>query len=166
MKRDLLLSEEHLNQEVTIALRVRDLLRLASDLPATDAAPFVPVATTEVRNLPPVGAEWNGGQYAGMTLDGDHLAALILLPGDFQGTFAEAKDWAEKEEGVLPSRHDQLVLFKNLKGEFKDAWYWSGEQPAGGAGYAWCQGFDYGSQNWLFVSYRFRARAVRRIPIR
>lgn len=165
MKRDPLLSEEHLNQEVTIALRVRDLLRLAvEDLPA-EAAPFVPADTAQ-RDLPPVGAEWHGGKYAGLTLDGDHLAALILLPGDFQGTFAEAKDWAEKEDGGLPSRHDQLVLFKNMKSEFKDTWYWSGEQRAGDAGCAWYQLFSGGGQDWDGVSSRSRARAVRRIPIR
>lgn len=165
MKRDPLLSEEHLNQEVTVALRVRDLLRLVGDDLPAEAAPFVPAATA-ARDLPTVGAEWHGGKYAGLTLDGDHLAALILLPGDFQGTFAEAKDWAEKEDGVLPSRHDQLVLFKNMKSEFKDAWYWSGEQPAGDADFAWCQDFSSGTQDWLDVSFRYRARAVRRIPIR
>jgi hypothetical protein len=49
---------------------------------------------------------------------------------------------------VLPSRIDQLVLFKSVKSEFKDAYYWSGEQRAADVGYAWGQGFGYGYQGF------------------
>jgi hypothetical protein len=83
------------------------------------------------RTLPAIGSKLELGIFAGVTLHNDEALRLELLPGDFNGTWAEAKDWADKEGGVLPSRHDQLVLFRNVKGEFKDAYYWSGEQHAG-----------------------------------
>ncbi len=157
MKNDL--RPEHLSQEVTVVLPLGVVLRI-TDQPPQPSAPAVRA------DLPAIGAEYEGGKFAGVTLDGDQLAALVLLPGDFNGTWSEAKDWADKEDGVLPSRIDQIVLFKNLKAEFKDAYYWSGEQHAGDSGYAWCQYFGDGSQLWYAVSYRYRARAVRRIPIR
>jgi hypothetical protein len=157
MRRDL--TEDQLRQEVTVALPLGVLLRI-SDEPK----PAVALATA-ASGLPAIGAEYEGGIFAGVTLDGDQLAALVLLPGDFNGTWAEAKDWADKEDGVLPSRIDQIVLFKNLKAEFKDAYYWSGEQHADAA-CAWCRDFSDGTQYWFYVSFRSRARAVRRIPIR
>lgn len=165
MKRNLQLTEEHLNQEVTVALRLRDLLRLAESEPAATAS--APQAAEQMQ-LPVIGSEWEDGIYAGVTLDGEQRCALILMPGDFNGTWSEAKDWADKEDAELPSRIDQLVLFKNLKSEFKEAWYWSAEavQHAEYRDYAWGQGFDYGGQGWTSVSSRDRARAVRRIPIR
>lgn len=157
MRRDL--TEDQLQQEVTVALPLGVLLRI-SDEPK----PAVALATA-ASGLPAIGAEYEGGIFAGVTLDGDQLAALVLLPGDFNGTWAEAKDWADKEDGVLPSRIDQLVLFKNMKAGFKDAYYWSSEQHAGAA-FAWYQTFSDGHQGWGYVSSRYRARAVRRIPIR
>jgi len=157
MKNDL--RPEHLSQEVTVALPLSVVLRITED-------PQPAAVLQSSMQLPKIGEEFHGGKFSGVTLDGDQLAALVLLLGDFNGTFEEAKDWADKEDGVLPSRHDQLVLFKNMKGEFKEAYYWSGEQRAGAAGCAWSQGFGYGDQSWYAVSYRYRARAVRRIPIR
>lgn len=159
MKRDL--TEEQLRQEVTVALPLSVVLRITDE-----SKPMVRTAAASAGELPAIGADYEGGKFAGVTLDGDQLALLVLLAGDFNGTWAEAKDWADKEGGVLPSRHDQLVLFKNLKAEFKGEWYWSSEQHAGGADYAWGQGFSDGGQYCNDVSYRIRARAVRRIPIR
>lgn len=159
MKRDL--NEDQLNQEVTLTLPLRTVLWLAEQEKPAASTPSAALGA-----LPEVGSAYEGGIFAGVTLDGTHLAALVLLPGDFKGTWKEATDWAEKEDGVLPSRHDQLVLFKNLKAEFKDAWYWSGEQHADGAGYAWGQDFYYGGQGYGGVSSTSRARAVRRIAIR
>jgi hypothetical protein len=45
---------------------------------------------------------------------------------------------------------------------FKKAWYWSCEQYAGAAAYAWSQGFDYGYQDYGRKYRELRARAVRR----
>lgn len=163
MKRDLPLTDAHLDQEVTVALRVRDLLRLASDAPAIDVAL---AAVVQRPQLPAIGSKMDDGIFAGVTLHNDEAFALVLLPGDFTGTWAEAKDWADKEGGVLPSRHDQLVLSRDLKSEFKEAWYWSGEQHAEFGDCAWTQYFYYGAQNYYYVTLRSRARAVRRFAIR
>jgi hypothetical protein len=137
MKRDL--TEDQLRQEVTVALPLSVLLRIGEE-------PKPGAAVLSNRTLPAIGSKLELGIFAGVTLHNDDLFGLELLPGDFNGTWAEAKDWADKEGGVLPSRHDQLVLFRNVKGEFKDAYYWSGEQPAGDPDYAWCQGFGDGTR--------------------
>lgn len=160
MKRDL--TEDQLRQEVTVALPLSVLLRISEEpMPNVAIAAFV-----QSRPLPAIGAKMDEGIFAGVTLHNDESFALVLLPGDFNGDWAEAKDWADKEGGVLPSRVDQLVLFKNLKGEFKDAYYWSCEQHAGDSGYAWVQHFGSGTQGWGDVSGRAHARAVRRFAIR
>lgn len=159
MKRDL--TEDQLRQEVTVALPLAVLLRINEE-PVTTVA----VTPASVHNLPAIGAKLDDGIFAGVTLHNNEVFALVLLPGDFNGTWADAKDWADKEAGVLPSRIDQLVLFKNVKSEFKEAYYWSGEQRAGAAGYAWTQDFGYGDQHYDNVSNLCRARAVRRIAIR
>lgn len=48
---------------------------------------------------------------------------------------------------------------------FAPEWYWSSTQFAGGADYAWVQGFGYGGQDDDHKDYVFRARAVRRVAI-
>lgn len=164
MKNDL--NEEQLRQEVTVTLPLSAVLRLAE--PA--AQPLTALVAGESlrlddRQLPVVGADWQGGKFAGLTLDEGRPAALVLVPGDFKGTWHEAMDWAEKEDAVLPSRIDQLVLWRNLKGEFKDEWYWSCEQHADDADWAWCQLFHYGNQSCTGKGYKLRARAVRRLPL-
>lgn len=116
--------------------------------------------------VPPIGSEWKGGIYAGLSVHEEQPCALILLPDENPSCdWKEAGAWAEKQGGVLPSRFDQLVLFKNLKSEFKEAWYWSGEQYAGYSGYAWNQNFSYGDQSGNHKGYKGRCRAVRRLPI-
>ena len=108
-------------------------------------------ATPAVLEVPAIGAEWQGGLYAGLSLEDNRPVHLILLPGEADGkngelNWKDAGVWAEKQGGTLPSRIDQLVLLKHLKAEFKADWYWSGEQHASYASYAWCQGFGYGGQ--------------------
>ena len=90
----------------------------------------------------------------------------MLLPGELEaGTWDEAGSWAKKQDGVLPSRIDQLVLLNNLKSEFKPEWYWSGTPYAGDESYAWFQNFGYGGQGTTRKLTRLRARAVRRVAI-
>jgi hypothetical protein len=115
--------------------------------------------------LPRIGAEWNGGIYAGLSIADNAPIALVLLPGDEKLNWNEAVAWAEKQGDILPSRFDQLVLFKNLKSQFQETWYWSGEQYASDADYAWYQGFAGGYQSLYHKSYSLRARAVRRVKI-
>jgi hypothetical protein len=112
-----------------------------------------------------IGSEYKGGIYAGISLHEEQACELILLPGDEKLTWKAALEWAEKQGGALPSRMDQLVLFKNLKREFKEDYYWSSEQHAGNGDYAWCQYFGYGFQGYYREDFTCRARAVRRLPI-
>ena len=156
------LSAEQLRQEVTVTLPLSAVLRLAE----LEAPRTVPIAMPEgFAALPAVGSEWQGGIYAGLSIDEGKVIALVLLPGEEKLNWEEAKAWAQKQGGALPSRIDQLVLFKNVKGEFKDAWYWSGEQYAGNGVFAWYQLFGYGYQNFAPKDFDYRARAVRRLPI-
>lgn len=157
MKRDL--TEDQLRQEVTVALPLSVLLSL-------NEAPAIAI-TAAPRGRWPIGSEIEGGKFAGVTLHEEAPYELVLLPGEAEKvTFEEAEKWAAAQGGVLPSRFDQLVLLKNMKSEFKGEWYWSSERSAGDAGYAWGQYFGHGGQTCSGVSYRGRARAVRRIPIR
>lgn len=109
----------------------------------------------------------DGEKYAGFLLDenGAPTHHVVLLPGDTSATWKKAVEWAKKQGGELPTRREQSLLFANCQAEFKKDWYWSGEQHAAAAGYAWCQLFSTGYQTWLAVSYRHRARALRRVPI-
>ena len=123
-------------------------------------------ATIEKTSLPAIGEAYEGGIYAGLTLHNGAPHKLVLLPGEAEDVdWKKALAWATKQGGELPSRIDQLVLLQNLKREFKDAWYWSGESYAGDDAYAWGQGFSYGTQGNLHKDYETRARAVRRLPI-
>ena len=164
MKNDL---ASYLAQEVTLTLPLSAVLRLAEE-PVN-----VSLTAIEQPALPAIGAEFEGGVYAGLSIENERPVALVLLPNQAESvTWQQAKDWAAamaggkgKPGGLLPSRFDQLVLFKNLKHEFKEDWYWSGEELAGNAEYAWGQFFSLGTQHGWHKSLKGRARAVRRVPI-
>jgi hypothetical protein len=107
-----------------------------------------------------------GERYAGIVLkdDGEPSHHLVLLPGEAEEVeWQEAKDWAEKQGGELPTRREQALLYANLKSEFKSAWYWSNE--ANGDASAWYQSFDNGNQTYDRQYDELRARAVRRLSI-
>lgn len=109
-----------------------------------------------------------GEKWAGVLLDAKGAPShhVILLPRDKRDvTWEEAKAFVKECGGELPTRKEQSLLFANLPGEFEPRWYWSGEQPAGEPAYAWGQGFGYGTQGWGHVSFTYRARAVRRVPV-
>ena len=106
-----------------------------------------------------------GERYAGLVLGPDGLAAhhLILLPGEAEDVaWADAKAWAEKAGGELPTRQEQALLYANLKSEFQPRWYWSSQAHESDSSYAWCQGSDSGCQGDNDKSYAGCARAVRR----
>lgn len=105
-----------------------------------------------------------GERYAGLVLktDGTPSHHLILLPGQaVDVNWQAAKEWAEKIGGELPTRQEQSLLFANLKAEFSDRYYWSGEEYSSSS--AWCQHFSIGSQDSNYRSYELCARAVRRV---
>ena len=109
-----------------------------------------------------------GELYAGIILgkedEPDHH--LILLPGEAENVnWDDAKKFAAKTGGELPTRREQSLLFSNLKEQFQERWYWSGEQHAAYSYYAWFQDFINGYQGGRNERYAGRARAVRRVVI-
>ncbi|HDR9026909.1 TPA: DUF1566 domain-containing protein [Burkholderia vietnamiensis] len=105
-----------------------------------------------------------GERCAGPILDEDGALThyLILLPGEAEDVmWDQAREWAERQGGELPSRREQSLLFTNLQGEFESAWYWSSEE-AENSGWAWYQSFHFGYQHNGRQSNQLRARAVRR----
>src|SRR5690348_11225060 len=161
MKNDL--TKEQLEQPIDVTLPLGVVLNILGneDSVFVERAPALNLGA-----LPAIGAPFADGIYAGPSLEDGRLVALVLLSSDNESiTWDNAVEWAKKQDASLPSRIDQLVLFKNLKSEFKDALYWSGEQYAGGSGYAWCQGFRDGGQDDHYEGNKRRARAVRRVKI-
>ena len=154
MKRDL---PESLRQ-LQVSMPLTEVLQLLS-------GENVLLQTTARRALPSHGGALEGGLYAGTTVHDNDPFELILLPGEFEGSWSDADAWAKQQGGELPSRFDALVLFKYLKSEFKPEWYWTAEPYAGDADYAWIQTFVYGRQVNDHKSSRYRARVVRRVPI-
>lgn len=115
--------------------------------------------------LPPITGSLDGGIYAGITVHSNLPMALVLLPGDEEMPWAKARDWAKSKGGNLPSRYDALTLWQNVPREFKKEAYWTSEEYAGYADYAWLQNFYYGNQDGYHKSSGFRCRAVRRVPL-
>lgn len=105
-----------------------------------------------------------GETYAGLILneDGTPSHHLVLLPGETEATWADAKAWAKEAGGDLPTRREQSLLFANAKAAFKARWYWSSEKHESGSG-AWIQDFGDGSQYTGHVASSYCARAVRRL---
>ncbi|MDE2097802.1 MAG: DUF1566 domain-containing protein [Patescibacteria group bacterium] len=98
--------------------------------------------------------------------EGDPDYHLVLLPGEAEAIkWEEAKKWAADRDGELPTRREQSLLVANLKGEFKNEWYWSGERHEDER-YAWYQRFSVGNQLYYGTNIKLRARAVRRLTIR
>lgn len=106
-----------------------------------------------------------GEIYVGITLHGDRLHHLIILPGSTKAGWRSAGDWAKALGGALPSRHDGLVLFKHARAQFERDWYWLDEQLADDPSAAWIQSFYWGTQSTNGLSWELRARAVRRVPV-
>jgi len=113
----------------------------------------------------------DGESYAGIIIgkDGAESHHVILLPGETAKNHQGALDWAKDQGGDLPTRRELNLLRANLAEEFKtswDDWYWSSEQDASDPSYAWMQYFGDGGQYCYHASDEYRARAVRRVPIR
>jgi hypothetical protein len=110
----------------------------------------------------------HGEHYAGLLIgkNGEASHHVVLLPGEGDSlTWEDAKKWASKAKGELPTRREQALLYANLKEQFQEAWYWSSEQHASNSDYAWYQYFSNGHQYDISKDNELRARAVRRIVI-
>jgi hypothetical protein len=81
---------------------------------------------------------------------------LEILPGEFEGKWADAMAWAKEQGGDLPTRIEQIHLFNHARDEFEPDWYWSNEQFADERS-AWYQGFNYGEP----VLFNRRAQSPR-----
>lgn len=110
----------------------------------------------------------DGEHYAGLTRD--HATGawhhLVLLPAttDKNLTWQEAIDWAKSVGGELPSRFESALLYANLRDKIdRDYWYWTAT-PHAEPSRAWFQNFHLGYQGYGPKGYRYRARAVRRVP--
>ncbi len=160
MKRDL--TPEQLAQPVNLTLPLGAVLRLA------ETEPYAAVRSQDraaYSVVPAIGANFKDGMYAGLTVFENDPHELVLLPGDFKGPWEKAKAWAAELGGVLPSRVDALILYKNLKPEFKEEYYWTSEEYTGDADGAWVAAFSYGYQATTRKGDASRCRAVRRVAI-
>lgn len=159
------MNRETIQIEVPRSALVAAFLEKVARASAPDDIPM-PVMQERTALLPAIGGALDGGVYAGITVHANLPMALVLLPEEDKLSWSKALDWAKAQGGMLPSRFDALTLFKNLKGEFnKDDWYWTSEEYAGAAGFAWLQGFDFGGQHRYHKSVACRCRAVRRVAI-
>ncbi len=131
-------------------------------------------ATISFASLSSLGAELEGGIFAGITTlkDGTH-AAVILLPNKAQGrmSWEAAITWAEEAGGQLPSRPVAALLYANAKPHFEEAWHWTSDtldQDTGDkadASYAWLCYFRDGLQCYYLKGAEGAARAVRLIHL-
>lgn len=116
-----------------------------------------------------------GEKYAGIILGKNNALDyhLIKLPGEMpqKGGWTAAGEWVKdlvkKIAGAaLPNRREQALMYANIPEEFQtDDPYWSCEESAGLRHYAWYQWFDNGRQGHWSKGYKYRACAVRRVPI-
>ena len=163
------LTAEQLQQPITITLPLGVVLNLAETTQLTPSEAIVGyVHTSTPFNLPAIGAAYEGGIFAGLTIYEGRPMALVLFPGEFNGNWKDATAWAKDQGGVLPSRVDALILWQNLPNEFKKEAYWTGTQHAADSDSAWYQNFDtglQGSQGITSFGNELRARCVRRLEI-
>ena len=150
-----------LDQIEAAQLEVASMIAAFKATAAARAARTVSIAQAQIALQP-------DEHYAGLILgaSGAPDYHLVLLPGDVDDVnWAAAKEFAAKAGGDLPTRREQSLLFANLKDQFEQAWYWSGEQHAANYDYAWYQYFNNGYQINSNKSAGRRARAVRRLTI-
>jgi hypothetical protein len=115
--------------------------------------------------LPALGAELQGGTFAGITTqpDGTHFAVILLPDKGSKLTWNAAVDWAKALDAELPTRPVAAMLFANVKDKLRPAWHWTSEEDD--ASYAWGCGFGSGNQNFIRKSFEGSAVAVRLIPL-
>lgn len=116
-------------------------------------------------SLPAIGADLEGGIFAGLTTkpDGTHYAVVLLPDAGADLTWTKAKAWAKKQGGELPSRPVAALLFANVKASVQPRWHWTSDELD--ASFAWGCGFGYGHQYNDRKSFEGSAVAVRQIPL-
>ena len=120
----------------------------------------LPAATIELRN---------GEQYAGLVLkdDGTPSHHLVWMAGQttIRLSWQDAKDWASKAGGELPTRREMSLIYAHCRAHVKHEWCWSGEALEADTASAWSCHLGDGFQSTHLKSYENDAIAVRRIPI-
>ena len=119
----------------------------------------------KIEDLPALLQPLDGGTFAGVitTPAGAHCA-VVLLPGAGTGlTWTEARGWALKRGGELPTRPVAAMLFANVKSALETRWHWTSEEFD--ASSAWLCDFYGGGQVYFHKSYEGGAVAVRMIHI-
>lgn len=116
-------------------------------------------------SLPAIGADLEGGTFAGLTTkpDGTHCAVILLPDAGTDLTWTKAKAWAKKQGGELPSRPVAALLFANVKASLQPRWHWTSDEYD--ASYAWFCYFCHGHQLIIHECYEGSAVAVRQIPL-
>ena len=118
-----------------------------------------------IATLPALGAELQGGTFAGITTqpDGAHCAVILLPDQGSKLTWNAAVDWAKALDAELPTRPVAAMLFANIKDKLRPAWHWTSEEDD--ASCAWYCDFNDGNQYYYRKSFEGSAVAVRLIPI-
>lgn len=132
---------------------------------------------------------FEGGFYVDRVTDNGATYALVAAPemeAEGRVTWERAVELAAAcragghEDWTLPSRRDALAMAEKLLptgsetpeifregGEqaFARTGYWTGTEVDGEPGFAWLQHFRDGYQDDLDKNYRYRVRAVRKVPL-
>lgn len=139
-------------------------------------APAAPAVVFKTISVPSLGeiCPGKGGYFAGLGIGPDGTPHLVYVhvarPGKMK--WQEYIDWCKTLEAdghtdfrpIL--RPDGALAYATMKDKFSDDdWYWTGEEVAGYAVFAWIQHFGYGDQGSGRKGNRFLACAVRSEPI-
>jgi len=142
----------------------------------SNAVSAISPSTLRHISVPPLGCVWpgQGGIFTGIARGGhdgqpDHLVItgpkINAMPWDDAMKKAAAIEVEGHKDFSLPFRREQALQYANIPEGFENEWYWSCEQRAADAAWAWVQYFDNGYQNYEPKDRYYRARAVRRILI-
>lgn len=113
--------------------------------------------------LPAVGKPLAEGIFAGITSTKKGHFAVILRPEQGSNlTYRQAKAWAKKLGGELPTRPVAAMLFANLKKLLREEWHWTADTQGGSN--AWVCYFI-STQYDFHKRYKCSAVAVRLIQI-
>ena len=145
----------------TIKARQDELVAMIAEFNANKSRTInLPAATIELRN---------GEQYAGLVLkdDGTPSHHLVWMAGQttIRLSWQDAKDWASKAGGELPTRREMSLIYAHCRAHVKHEWCWSGEALEADTASAWSCHLGDGFQSTHLKSYENDAIAVRRIPI-
>ena len=118
-----------------------------------------------LKDLPTLGTEFEGGIFAGITTqkDGTHAAVILLPDRTKELTWKKAISWAEKINATLPTRSVAALLFVNVKPALASDWHWTADEYSDS--YAWDCSFNYGYQLTNRKLNELAAVAVRLIPL-